>query len=126
LNRSSRIQGAIYIAAGALHFARPRVYEAIMPRWLPAHRELVLASGAAEVLGGAALLGSERDGIRMFARWWMLATLAGVYPANVDMALHPERYPRIPPWALWARLPLQAVMMLGVWRATAPEAARSA
>jgi uncharacterized membrane protein len=29
----------------------PRTYEAIMPDYLPAHRELVLLSGAAEALG---------------------------------------------------------------------------
>ena len=34
------------------------------------------------------------------------------------MALHPERYKKIPPWALYARLPLQALFIWFVWRAT--------
>ena len=38
--------------------------------------------------------------------------LAAVYPANVHMALHPERYEQIPPVALWARLPLQFALRL--------------
>ena len=44
------------MGAGALHFLRPRWYEAIMPDYLPAHRELVYASGAAETAGGAGLM----------------------------------------------------------------------
>jgi uncharacterized membrane protein len=39
------------------------------------------------------------------------------------MAVSPEKVPgldrsRIPRWALWARLPLQPLAMLWVWRAT--------
>src|ERR671911_490246 len=47
---------AFFLAAGALHFLRPRMYEAIMPDALPAHRELVYASGLAELAGGAGVL----------------------------------------------------------------------
>jgi uncharacterized membrane protein len=46
-----------------------------------------------------------------------IATLLAVFPANVHMALHPERYSRIPRWALLARLPLQGVMIYWVWLA---------
>ena len=51
--------GAFFIGAGLLHFLKPKPYESIMPRALPAHRELVLASGVAEIAGGAGVL-SER------------------------------------------------------------------
>jgi uncharacterized membrane protein len=46
--------------------------------------------------------------------WWLLATLAGVFPANVEMALHPDRHP-VPGGraALVARLPVQA--LFGLW-----------
>ena len=44
---------SFYLVAGTLHFLRPRMYEAMMPRRLPAKRELVYASGAAELVGGA-------------------------------------------------------------------------
>jgi uncharacterized membrane protein len=45
---------------------------------------------------------------REVAAWWSVATLAAVFPANLHMALHPERY-RVPGGraALFARLPLQ-------------------
>jgi uncharacterized membrane protein len=41
-----------------------------------------------------------------------------VYPANVEMALNPERYPKIPVAALWARLPLQFLFGWITWRGT--------
>jgi uncharacterized membrane protein len=85
-----------------------------MPDYLPAHRELVLASGAAEMAGGAGLLVNRTA---RPAGWWLIATLLAVFPANVHMALHPERYRRIPSWALWLRLPLQAAIIAQVWRA---------
>jgi len=110
-----RTLGPFFIFAGLMHFARTAEYEAIMPDYLPTHRELVLASGAAEMIGGAAAIAR----FPAFARWWLTATLLAVFPANVNMTLHPERYPRIPPWALWARLPLQIPFILWVWRGTA-------
>jgi uncharacterized membrane protein len=34
------------------------------------------------------------------------------------MALHPERYSRVPRWALYARLPVQGLFALWVLRGT--------
>jgi uncharacterized membrane protein len=101
--------GPLFVVAGALHFTRPRWYEAIMPDYLPAHRTLVYASGAAEIVGGAGLM---VPAIRRAAGWWLIATLVAIFPANVWMAQHPERY-RVPGGraALIARLPFQAVFI---------------
>ena len=107
--------GIAFMIAGTLHFTHTRAYVAIMPDYVPRHRECVLVSGAAEIAGGAGILFPR---VRRLARWWLLALLVAVFPANVHMALHPERYRRIPPWALWARLPFQAVFARAVWRAT--------
>ena len=46
--------------------------------------------------------------------WWLIATLIAVFPANLHMALHPERYKKIPPHALYARLPFQLVFIAWV------------
>ena len=54
--RSMRLLSLFYLVAGTLHFLRPRTYEAIMPAALPAKRELVYASGLAEIVGGAGVL----------------------------------------------------------------------
>jgi uncharacterized membrane protein len=107
--------GIGFITAGVLHFTNTRAYEAIMPPYVPRHRESVLVSGAAEIAGGVGVL---VPATRPLARWWLLVLLAAVFPANVHMALNPQRYRRIPPPALWLRLPLQAVFARAVWRAT--------
>jgi uncharacterized membrane protein len=120
VDRSQRLLAGFFVAAGGMHFAVPRSYEAMMPPYLPRHREAVAASGVAEILGGLAVIPPRS---RRFARWWLLALLLAVFPANFHMALDPEQVRgldlnRIPRWALWARLPLQPLAMLWVWRAT--------
>ena len=95
---------AFWTAAGAMHFVRPKFYDEIMPPPLDRRaREVTYASGVAEIAGGVAVAA----GSRRFARWWLLATCFGVYPANIWMALKPERYAQLPRWALYARLPVQ-------------------
>ncbi len=120
MTTSQRLLAAFWIVAGVNHFVNPKFYEAIMPDYLPAHRELVQWSGVAEVIGGLAVL--SRRTRHPFARWWILGVLAAVYPANVHMALNPERYKQVPQPALWARLPLQFVAAWWAWKATAPAA----
>jgi uncharacterized membrane protein len=104
------LAGPLFLLAGALHFTHTRLYTRIMPPYLPAHRELVYASGVAEVAGGAALLAPSPT-VRRAGMWWLLATLLAVFPANVHMALHTEDFPDVPGGrrALYARLPCQAV-----------------
>jgi uncharacterized membrane protein len=120
MSRSRRRLAGFFVFAGAMHFVIPRSYEAMMPPELPRHREAVVVSGVAEILGGLAVL---PKGSRRFARWWLLGLLVAVFPANVHMAVNPEQVKgldldRVPRWALWARLPLQPLAMLWVWRAT--------
>jgi uncharacterized membrane protein len=77
--------------------------------------EVNIASGAAELMGGLAVLS---DRTRPAARWWLLGTLAAVYWANIHMALHPEKFPRIKPELLYARLPIQGLFAWLTWRGT--------
>lgn len=114
-----RLLGVLFLTSGALHLLRPDVYEQIMPGYLPAHRELVLASGAAEI-GGAVAVVFPRT--RRGAGLWLAAVLVAVFPANVHMARHPERYPKLPAALLWARLPLQPLLVWWALRATRPGA----
>ena len=107
--------GLIFIAAGALHFKNPQMYEAIVPPYFPAHHELVLASGFFETLGGIGVLLPRT---RAAAGWGLIALLIAVFPANVYMALDTEKFGTLAPaWALYARLPLQFVLMWWVWTA---------
>ena len=120
MTRSPRLLAGFFTFAGTMHFVTPRSYEAMMPPSLPRHREAVILSGLAEIAGGLAVIPSRSRGL---ARWWLLALLVAVFPANLHMALNPEQVKgldlkRVPRWALWARLPLQPLAMLWVWRAT--------
>jgi uncharacterized membrane protein len=113
---SRALLGLTFVAAGLLHFVRPRMYEAMMPPYLPAHRELVYASGVAEIAGGIGVLHPRT---RRAAGWWLIATLAAVFPANVEMAVHAERFKQFPPAALWARLPVQGLLIAWAWATAA-------
>lgn len=117
--------GPTFVFAGLMHFQIPEVYERIMPPYLPAHRLLVLASGAAEAAGG---LGLMVPAARRPAGWWLIATMVAVFPANLHMAQHPEAYPEIPGGTrtLWARLPLQAAFIAWILAAMRDGAARPA
>lgn len=108
--------GLFFGSAGVLHFVRPKMYEAIMPPYIPYPHEMVLASGVAEIAGGAAAVVPQT---RTYGRWGLIATLVGVFPANLHMALNPQDYKKIPPAALWGRLPLQAAAIAWVYWATA-------
>ena len=111
-----RLFGPFFIIAGTLHFLIPDVYESIVPEYLPARRVLVYASGVAEMVGGVGMLHRRT---RRLASWLNIATLIGVTPANVDMALHPERWEQIPGGrrALIARVPAQGLLIAWAWAA---------
>lgn len=113
--RSSRLLGAFFLLAGVNHFAMPKPYRKIVPPGFGDPELVVAISGVAEVLGGA---GALLPRTRRLAGLWLVALLAAVFPANVYMALRPERFASIPRIALFARLPLQPLMMWWVWRAT--------
>ena len=108
--------GAFFLAAGSIHFLKPKPYAAIVPDVLPRKLEIVYASGVAEIAGGALVL-PERT--RRAAGWWLIATLVAIFPANVNMAVHADRFRSVPEPVLWARLPLQALLIAWVWRVAA-------
>jgi len=114
--RAPRLLCAFFVAAGVNHFAQPRPYEAIVPPALQSHASAVVAiSGVAELLGGVAVLPVRT---RRLGGLWLIGVLLAVFPANLHMAREPERFKRIPRWALYARLPLQPLMVIWAWRAT--------
>lgn len=110
--------GPVMTAAGINHFVHPRFYVSIVPRGLPAPEALVYISGVAEVLGA---VGTMHPATRRPAGVFLILTLIGVYPANIYMAVNPSKFPAVPRWALWARLPLQFLFVYWVWAATLDE-----
>lgn len=107
--------GPFFVFAGLMHFVATDFYLRIMPSWLPRHEELVYASGVAEIAGGLALMCPDPKVRRRGGRL-TIATLIGVFPANVNMAVNADDFADVPgaPVSLYARLPLQAVFIAWV------------
>ncbi len=121
MSRSRLALAAFFTFMGTMHFVARRSFEAIVPTAIEARKkEAVAVSGVAEIAGAAMVL---HPATRRLGRWWLLALLLAVFPANVHMAVNPEQIrgldlKKVPRWALWARLPLQPLAMVWVWRTT--------
>ena len=110
----------IMVVAGALHFVATDAYVAIMPAYLPLHRELVQISGGFEILGGVGLLIAR---LRAAAGIGLIVLYVAVLPANINMAIHniQPTSVRVAPGLLWARIPLQLVLIAWAWQVSRPE-----
>jgi uncharacterized membrane protein len=112
------VLGVLFIFAGSMHFISPVFYLRMMPPYIPAHALLVQISGVFEILGGIGLIVPAS---RRFSAFGLIALLVAVFPANIQMALHPELYRDIgPAVAFYIRLPLQFVVIYLVWWASRP------
>ena len=115
MTRSVRFLVLILGASGVVHLVRPRVYEPLMPSWVPAHREVILASGVAEL---ACAAGLAVPATRRTAGWASALLLVGVYPGNLkraaDAASSSSTGVKV---AAFARLPLQLPMIRWALRA---------
>jgi uncharacterized membrane protein len=102
-----RVEGELERLGIVLERQREALVTGDPPYWR--QRAVVYASGVAEIAGGAGVLHPRT---RKAASLWSVATLLAVFPANVHMALHPERY-RVPGGrlALYLRLPVQALFI---------------
>ena len=108
------ITGVLFILAGAVHFIRPAMYEQIVPPQFGHAPELVAISGIAEIAGGFGLMIPRT---RRAAAWGLIALLVAVWPANIFMAVEAGRFAAVAPaWVLWARVPLQIVLIWWVAR----------
>lgn len=105
------------MGAGANHFLSSGFYLRMMPPYLPWHLALVYISGAAEILLGFLLLIRSTSAI---AAWGIIALLVAVFPANLQMALHPDTFPEFSEVALWLRLPFQVVFIAWAYWYTKP------
>ncbi len=100
-----------FAGSGVVHLVRPQAFALIMPRAIPEehHTNLIYASGLVELVCAFGLVRRTR-----WASAASLATLAAVFPANVQMALDAGtgRNPGASdsPVVAWGRLPLQLLM----------------
>jgi uncharacterized membrane protein len=100
-----------YLVAGVLHLQYPDAFLPIMPNWAPAPRQIILFTGACEIVGALALLTRQ-------LRWWagvMLALYAAcVFPANIKQAVYNVQLPQFPT-SWWYHAPRLAFQPVIVW-----------
>jgi uncharacterized membrane protein len=111
--RAAVAAGLFFIGAGALHFAMPARYDAMIPPQLPSPRFWVLLSGAFQIAGGVGLLFRRT---RRLAALGVIALLVAILPANIHEAVRssgPKVLP-MPDWYFWLRIPFQLVYIAWV------------
>lgn len=107
---STRGLVALLAGSGVLHFLAPRPYDALVPRRLPGSaRTWTYVSGVAELACAAAVAHprTRRQGALATAALFM-----AIFPANVQMAADWRARPLPLRAAAYARLPLQAPLVL--------------
>jgi uncharacterized membrane protein len=114
--------GLFFVGAGINHFFRTGFYLRMMPSYVPFHLAMVQASGVAEIVLGVFLLIPRTSAA---AAWGLIALLIAVFPANLQMALHPETFPEFSLTALRLRLPLQMVLIAWAYWYTTMEPRRA-
>lgn len=110
----TKIVAGAFLTSGVVHLVRPQVFEPLVPRALPAARQIIIGSGVVEI--GCAI------GLLTRQPWAPAASsllLVAVWPGNLTMAVTWQRSEKIaaPMKAVaWARLPLQLPLIRWAWR----------
>ena len=119
--RDVQALAGIFAVSGVVHLVRPETYEPLMPDLVPAHREVILASGVAELLCAAGLLHPRT---RRLAGWASAAAAAGRLPRQPQDGRPTPAAPtrRALKAAAYGRLPLQLPMIRTAWKAAHPAA----
>jgi len=104
-----------FTVSGITHLVKPEVFEPLMPESLPKHREVILASGVAELACAAGILHPRT---RRAAGWASAALLVLVFPGNIKQAAAAQKssnttYQR----ATLARLPVQLQLIRAALKA---------
>lgn len=106
------------MTGGIAHFIAADFFIMAMPNYLGYHSELVFISGVFEILGAIGILIPQT---RLLAGYGLIALIIAVYPANINMALNPEKYTDISEILLYIRLAVQILFVWFVWWAIALE-----
>lgn len=109
------LMGFIYILAGFNHFRKPKMYERIIPPYIPAASSMVIVSGAAEMVLGLMLLNPDTQS---YAAWGIIAMLIVFFTVHIYMLQNEKAAMKMPKWALILRIPLQFGLIYWAWMYT--------
>lgn len=100
--------GVLFVLAGMNHFRKPKLYERIMPPYIPAHNAMVMLSGIAEMILGFMLMNKNTQSE---AAWGIIIMLVVFLPIHIYMLQSEKAAMKLPKWVLILRLPLQFGLM---------------
>ena len=100
--------GILFIAAGMTHFSKSKMYERIIPPYIPAHKTVVLLSGIVEMVLGFMLMNVETQ---VNAAWGIIGALILFLPVHIYMLQNEKAALKLPKWVLMLRLPLQFALI---------------
>jgi uncharacterized membrane protein len=100
--------GVLFILAGMNHFRKPKLYERIMPPYIPAHSSMVLLSGIAEMILGFMIMNKNTQEA---AAWGIIIMLLLFIPIHIYMLQNEKAAMKLPKWVLILRFPLQFVLI---------------
>lgn len=96
--------GVLFVLAGMNHFRKPKLYERIMPPYIPAHSAMVLLSGIAEMILGFMVMNKNTQSE---AAWGIIIMLVVFLPVHIYMLQNEKAAMKMPKWVLILRFPLQ-------------------
>jgi uncharacterized membrane protein len=117
--RSRLVLGGFLVFMAVLHVVVPKPFERLVPDFLGSARFWNLAAAAAEGTSGALLL-SPKPELRRIGGIAATATIVGVFPGNINMAVASGAPTDLASLAAWLRLPLQYPLVRWAWRHARP------
>lgn len=115
LDASRKRMGTSLVTMGVLHVVAPDPFHKIIPEQLGSPKFWNLVAAGAELSAGALLLTSDPK-LRRAGGWLALATIVGVYPANINMAIQAGKPTNPKAIGAWLRLPMQFPMIRTAYR----------
>lgn len=102
------VMASLYFLAGINHFRSPRIYQKIIPPYLPNPKLINSLSGLAEIILGIGLCFPLTS---QFSAWGIIALLIAIFPANLYMLQNEKAALGLPKWLRLLRLPLQGILI---------------
>lgn len=98
------LMGVLLVLAGMNHFRKTKIYERIIPPYIPAHSTMVMLSGVAEMILGFMIMNKNTQEV---AAWGIIIMLIVFIPVHIYMLQNEKAAMKVPKWLLILRLPLQ-------------------
>jgi uncharacterized membrane protein len=105
----------MYTLAGINHFRKPRMYQKIIPPYLPSPILLNNLSGTAEIILGIILL---IPALSTYAAWGIIILLTAIFPTHIYMYQDKKVRMGLPQWFLFLRMPLQLFLIFWSYQYT--------